>query len=93
MCCLKATVCCSLPGQDLLPSSSAEAPLAPHYGTQAAVKSFQQALAAVSDWLHLPVWQTTTLPNFTSAKQTGVPAEIHLPSMLAAESSMPTLSP
>ena len=76
MCCLMASVCCSLPGQDLLPSSSAEAPLAPHYGTQAVLESFQKALAAVSDQLHLPVWQTTTFPDFAGAKQTGVPPDM-----------------
>ncbi|KAL3139585.1 hypothetical protein ABBQ38_003904 [Trebouxia sp. C0009 RCD-2024] len=58
----------SLPAQGLLPSSSAEAPLPPHYGTQAVVKAFQTALAASNKQLFGS--QTVTLPNITGARQT-----------------------
>lgn len=63
----------SLPAQGLLASSSAETPLAPHYGTQAAVKAVQTAFTAATDQLtHLPGFHKVTFPNFTGARPTGV---------------------
>lgn len=79
---LKISVWCSLPAQGLLPSSSAEAPLPPHYGTQAVVKAFQTALAASNKQLFGS--QTVTLPNITGARQTGIHSG-HVASRFAAE--------